>query len=66
MKIEDLKVGMTVLDSWYPDWGYGEVVKVLKTVVYINFTFRGKEKYDKSHVKWLEKLSSRRNNKCLM
>ena len=55
MKIEDIKVGMFLQDRWYPEWGFGEVVKVLKTVIHINFSLRGKEKYDKSHVQWLEK-----------
>jgi hypothetical protein len=50
MKFKDLKVGMQVMDRWYPDWGVGIVTKVLKTVVYIDFTIRGLEKYDKSHV----------------
>lgn len=55
MKIDDMEVGMVVQDSWYPDWGFGTVTKVLKTVVYIDFTVRGKEKYDKEHVRWLER-----------
>ena len=50
MKIESLKVGDHVIDKWYPEWGIGLVKKVLKTVVYIDFTVRGPEKYDKSHV----------------
>ena len=54
VSIDDLKVGMKVRDSWYPDWGVGTVTKVLKTVVYIDFTIRGPEKYDKAHVKFLE------------
>lgn len=54
MKIDDLQVGDEVYDSWYPDWGIGTVTKVLKTVVYIDFTVRGPEKYDKEHVRYLE------------
>jgi hypothetical protein len=50
MKIEDLKVGDHVIDRWYPEWGVGLVTKVLKTVVHIDFTIRGKEVYDRSHV----------------
>lgn len=50
MKIENLKIGDRVIDKWYPEWGVGTVTKVLKTVVYIDFTVRGPEKYDKSHV----------------
>lgn len=57
MKINELKIGDTVLDSWYHDWGIGTVTKVLKTVVYIDFTVRGKEKYDGSHVKFLKRTS---------
>lgn len=54
MKVADLKEGMKIQDRWYPDWGVGTVTKVLKTVVYIDFTIRGPEKYDKSHVQFLE------------
>lgn len=50
MKISKLKENDKVIDRWYPEWGIGRVTKVLKTVVYIDFTIRGPEKYDKSHV----------------
>jgi len=50
MKIANLKINDKVIDRWYPEWGIGIVTKVLKTVVYIDFTVRGPEKYDKSHV----------------
>jgi hypothetical protein len=55
MKIDNIKVGIKVMDEWYPDWGVGIVTKVLKTVVYIDYSIRGETKYDKSHVRWLEK-----------
>lgn len=55
MKIDELKVGDKVYDSWYPDWGIGEVIKILKTVIYIEFTQRGECKYDKGHVRFLER-----------
>ena len=56
MKVAELKEGMEVVDRWYPEWGVGLVTKVLKTIVYIDFTVRGPEKYDMSHVRnFLEK-----------
>jgi hypothetical protein len=56
MKVDELTEGMEVIDRWYPEWGVGVVTKLLKTVVYIDFTVRGPEKYDMSHVRnFLEK-----------
>ncbi len=53
MKFDDIKVGNKVYDSWYPDWGIGEVVKLFKTTVHIEFGNRGKSIYDKAHVQFL-------------
>ena len=41
-----------VYDSWYPDWGIGEVIDVKKTVVRVRFPgqVRG---YDLSHIQFL-------------
>jgi hypothetical protein len=56
MKIDELKLGDKVYDSWYPDWGIGEVVKLFKTTVHIMFPpERGKTIYDKAHVRYLER-----------
>lgn len=51
MKIKDLKPGDIVKDKYRPSLGSGEVIKVLKTVVYIEFGCIGIDKYDASHVK---------------
>jgi transcription elongation factor GreA-like protein len=54
MKIEDLKVGNKIYDRWYPGWGVGTVTKILKTRVHIDFSIRGHEVYDESHLQYLE------------
>lgn len=53
MKIDEITVGMKVTDKWFPNWGTGKVITVLKTVVYVDFQSRGKVKYDKSHLQFL-------------
>lgn len=59
MKIEDMKVGMRVFDTWFSfggtaPWGSGEVTKVLKTRVHIQFHPYIKQVYDKAHLQFLE------------
>ena len=54
MKINELEVGMKVADSWFPNWGNGKVITVLKTVVYIEYPNHGTIKYDRSHVQFHE------------
>ena len=59
MKIEDIKVGMRIFDTWFSfhgqePWGSGKVTKVLKTRVYIEFHPYNKLIYDKAHCQFLE------------
>jgi len=54
MKFEDIKVGQTVSDRWFPEWGIGRVTIVLKTRVIISYPNRS-EIYDKGHVQFLVK-----------
>lgn len=50
---DELKVGDTVYDSWYPERGYGEIIKVYKTTIHVDWG-RGPgdlgKIYDKQHV----------------
>ena len=49
MTRKNYKVGMSVYDRWYQEWGMGIITKVLKTRVYINFS--GKSvRYDIPHL----------------
>jgi hypothetical protein len=65
MKFKDLKIGMKVEDRWYPEWGVGTVLKVLKTRAHILFERVNSERYsyDKAHVQFLEEdgYSDKRN-----
>lgn len=57
MKIDDLKVGDKVRDTWFNSWwGEGTVVEVLKTRVKIDFSIKGMLTFDLSHLRYLEKI----------
>jgi hypothetical protein len=67
MKKSELKVGMMVTDRWFPDWGTGKVIKIMKTRVKIDFNGRiiltdfdsvkcKPRTYDYDHVQFLEKV----------
>lgn len=56
MKITEMEKGQFVEDTWFWDWGIGKVSKVLKTIVYINFSVVGKVVFDKSHCQFLKKI----------
>lgn len=58
MKIEDMKRGMFVEDRWFWDWGIGKVMKVLKTIVIINFSVVGRVTFDKNHCQFLERIDN--------
>ncbi len=58
MNIKNMQRGMFVEDKWYWDWGIGKVCKVLKTVVYINFSIVGKVCFDKSHCQFLKRIDA--------
>jgi hypothetical protein len=54
MRIEKIKTGQQVRDSWFSDWGVGRIVKVLKTRVKIKFTGRADiVTYDLAHLQFL-------------
>lgn len=55
LKIKDLKTGMFVWDRWFPEWGVGKIIKILKTRTHIKFNRRGLLRYDRAHIKFLEK-----------
>jgi len=56
MKLEDIKVGMQVLDR-LPSLGYGVVQKVNKTTVWVKFcNHHSKTIYDLDHIQFLEKV----------
>jgi hypothetical protein len=48
------KVGDKVYDTWWPYWGLGKVVLVLKTRVKVKFS-EHMFVYDKAHCKFLKK-----------
>ncbi len=60
-----IKVGMKVEDTWYPLWGIGKVVKVLKTRIkvlfpYVNITGRFETlpvTYDMAHTVFLKVIN---------
>jgi len=59
MKIEDMKVGMRIFDTWFSfhgrdPWGVGKVTKILKTRVHIEFHPYNKLVYDIAHLQFLE------------
>jgi len=59
MKIEQIKKGMIVKDTWFSfngkdPWLSGVVVKVLKTRVHIDFKMKAKVVYDKAHLQFLK------------
>lgn len=56
MKIQELKHGMHVQDRWFWDWGTGVVDVVLKTVVYIDFSRKGRMKFDAAHCQFLKQV----------
>lgn len=67
MKLSECKVGMSIEDAWYPEWGTGIITKVLKTRIHINFLSSEARLfckvapgsnaviYDIPHLKFLEK-----------
>lgn len=55
MKYSELKVGQYVWDRWYPEFGVGEIVKILKTRIHILFRRTGLQRYDKAHLQFLER-----------
>ena len=65
MKKSELKVGMLVTDRWFPEWGNGKIIKIMKTRVKIDFNGRIIEldsvkrkhrTYDYDHIQFLEKI----------
>jgi len=53
----NFKKGEKVFDYWWPKlFGIGEIIKVLKTRIYIDFTNMGILIYDKAHYKFLRKV----------
>jgi len=56
MKFKDIKKDILVEDKWFWDWGIGKVSKVLKTVVHIYFSNKGKVIFDKSHTQFLKRI----------
>lgn len=50
LRIEDIRRGDKVLDSWWMYWGAGTVIKVLKTRVHVRW-WKDEEPiiYDKQH-----------------
>ena len=55
MKKREVKVGLNVIDRWYPEMGTGHITKVLKTVLKVNFN--GKElTYDFPHAFFLDEV----------
>jgi hypothetical protein len=67
MRYSEFKVGKRVTDSWFPSWGTGVVLKVLKTRVKILFPERGDTVddptvYDTPHLQFLRPVPRRRKN----
>jgi len=56
MNIKDIKKDMFVEDKWFWYWGIGKVSKVLKTVVYIDFSIKGNICFDASHCQFLKRF----------
>lgn len=68
MRYKDIKPGMKVKDRWFTDsyinykgeticgWGFGKVIKKLKTVVHIRFPSVGMISFDISHLQFLDKV----------
>lgn len=67
MTYNEIKTGMIVKDKWFTDsyvdfrgfamqgWGLGKVIKKLKTVIYIRFTYEGLVVFDIPHLQFLER-----------
>ena len=55
MKFSELEVGVKVTDRWFPYWGIGKVITVLKTVAYIEYSNGITIKYDRGHVQFLSR-----------
>lgn len=65
MKHEEMKVGQRVTDSWFPHWGVGKVIKVMKTRVRIVFkdNFDTEDEptvYDRPHLQFLRPVKRQR------
>ena len=56
MKYSQLTERTKVIDRWWESWGVGTVVHKLKTVVYIQYPSLGIVKYDRAHLKFLDKV----------
>jgi hypothetical protein len=68
MTYQETKTGMIVRDKWFTDsyvnyrgfsitgWGLGKVIKKLKTVIHIHFTYKGLVIFDINHLQFLEKV----------
>ncbi len=54
MKRSEVKEGLLVEDRWYPEHGTGFIENIKKTVFTVNFSCRGKVKYDYSHAQFLD------------
>lgn len=64
MKITECKVGLRVTDSWFPGWGIGKIVEVLKTRVKIRYVMdEGGPPitYDKAHIQFLRRSACARS-----
>lgn len=58
MKHEECRVGVRVTDAWFPDWGVGRIVEVLKTRVKIRYDMdEGGPPitYDTAHIQFLRR-----------
>ena len=63
MKIDELRSGMAVKDTWFSyhnglysePWGEGIVAHVTKTKVVVKFECEGNVVYDEEHLRYLEK-----------
>ena len=53
MKKDELKIGLTVSDRWFEDWGFGVIKEILKTRVKIKFQNGELVTYDYPHLQFL-------------
>lgn len=62
MKYNDVKVGLLVEDTWWPERYYGRVIKKLKTRIKIQ-TSTTVITYDKPHVQFLRPIHKKVNKR---
>lgn len=69
MKLNELKIGMRIVDTWYSKkdhkdyWGIGTVQEILKNRVVVDFSNKGIVKYDNMHIRnFTKKFDSRRKD----